>query len=90
MCKDFRIVGVPIHLHQTPFGKFLETAYGFDVVSCCFYDFFNMTSADLVKQSGYKDALDIVRKIIVDNEGKLYNSNDDGSMTKEKMQEKTK
>ncbi len=53
----------------------------------CFYDFFNMTSADLVKQSGYKDALEIVRKIIVDDEGKLYNSNNDGSMTKEKMQE---
>ena len=53
----------------------------------CFYDFFNMTSADLVKQSGYKDALEIVRKIIVDENGKLYNSNNDGSMTKEKMQE---
>ena len=53
----------------------------------CFYDFFNMSSADLVKQSGYKEALDIVRKIIVDDEGKLYNSNNDGSMTKEKMQE---
>ena len=53
----------------------------------CFYDFFNMTSEDLVKQSGYKEALEIVRKIIVDDEGKLYNSNKDGSMTKEKMQE---
>ena len=53
----------------------------------CFYDFFNMSSADLVKQSGYKDALEIVRKIIVDDNGNLYNSNNDGSMTKEKMQE---
>lgn len=53
----------------------------------CFYDFFNMTSADLVKQSGYKDALEIVRKIIVDENGNLYNSKNDGSMTKEKMQE---
>ena len=52
----------------------------------CFYDFFNMTSADLVKQSGYKDALEIVRKIIVDENGNLYNSKNDGSMTKEKMQ----
>ena len=53
----------------------------------CFYDFFNMSSANLVKQSGYKDALEIVRKIIVNDEGQLYNSNNDGSMTKEKMQE---
>lgn len=53
----------------------------------CFYDFFNMTSAELVKQSGYKEALEIIRKIIVDDEGKLYNSNNDGSATKEKMQE---
>ncbi len=53
----------------------------------CFYDFFNMTSAELVKQSGYKDAIDIVRKIIVDDNGDLYNSNNDGAMTKEKMQE---
>lgn len=53
----------------------------------CFYDYFNMTSANLVKQSGYKEAMDLVRKIIVDDEGKLYNSNNDGSMTKEKMQE---
>ncbi len=53
----------------------------------CFYDFFNMTSADLVKQSGYKESLEIVRKIIVNDKGELYNSNNDGSMTKEKMQE---
>lgn len=53
----------------------------------CFYDYFNMTSANLVKQSGYKEALDIVRQIIVDDTGKLYNSKNDGSMTKEKMQE---
>ncbi len=53
----------------------------------CFYDFFNMESTELVKQSGYKEALEIVRKIIVDDEGKLYNSNNEGSMTKEKMQE---
>ena len=53
----------------------------------CFYDFFNMASPELVKQSGYKEALEIVRKIIVDDEGKLYNSNNDGSMKKEQMQE---
>lgn len=52
----------------------------------CFYDFFNMTSVDLVKQSGYKEALEIVRKIIVDDEGELYNSDNNGSMTKEIMQ----
>ncbi len=65
-------------------GMYEENKY---VDEGCFYDFFNMTSADLVKQSGYKEALEIVRKIIVDDEGELYNSNNDGSMTKEKMQE---
>ena len=53
----------------------------------CFYDFFNMESPELIKQSGYKGALEAVRKIIVDDNGQLYNSNNDGSMTKEKMQE---
>ena len=53
----------------------------------CFYDFFNMMSADLVKQSGYSDSLDIVRQILVDKDGNLYNSDNNGGLTKEKMQE---
>ena len=53
----------------------------------CFYDFFNMESPELIKQSGYKGALDTVRKVIVDENGQLYNSNNDGGMKKEQMQQ---
>ncbi len=52
----------------------------------CYYDFFNMPNAEICKQSGYREALDIIRKILVNDEGKLYNSDNDGSVTKEQLQ----
>lgn len=52
----------------------------------CYYDFYNMPNAEICKQSGYREALDILRKILVNDEGKLYNSNNDGSVSKEQLQ----